>query len=130
MAATSTPDFTVAATVAAASLIVGNGTTATEVSAGITASFTQISVTRPSVPSEPMKSLVKSYPAEDFLPLDTTKDPPWALASFDNSTVCKNDSKINDPIFHRPVSSSIGPTASCPNHSTDFCSWTGIRRKP
>jgi hypothetical protein len=48
-------------------LIVGKGTTATEVSAGRTASFTQISVTRPKVPSDPINSFVKSYPAEDFL---------------------------------------------------------------
>lgn len=47
--------------------MVGNGTTATEVSAGMTASLRQTSVTIPSVPSDPMNNFVKSYPADDFL---------------------------------------------------------------
>ena len=48
----------------------GKGTTATDVSAGMTASLTQISVTIASVPSDPIRSFVKSYPAEDFLSSD------------------------------------------------------------
>ena len=87
IAATSTPALTVAATVLAASyvlvlvdkgrrggtLIVGKETTATEVSAGMTANLTQISVTMPNVPSDPMNNFVKSYPAEDFL-ISTTSN--------------------------------------------------------
>jgi hypothetical protein len=52
---------------AAASRIVGNVTTATLVSCGITVSFRVISVTRPRVPSDPTKRFVRLYPAEDFL---------------------------------------------------------------
>lgn len=52
---------------AAASRIVGKVTTATLVSCGITASFRVISVTRPRVPSEPMKRFVRLYPADDLL---------------------------------------------------------------
>lgn len=53
--------------VSAASRIVGNVTTATLVTSGMTASFKVISVTSPSVPSEPTKSWFRLYPADDFL---------------------------------------------------------------
>jgi len=47
--------------------MVGKGTTATEVSAGMTASLRHASVTIPNVPSDPTNNLVRSYPADDFL---------------------------------------------------------------
>jgi hypothetical protein len=67
IAATGTPVRRTFDAAAAASRIVGKVTTATLVSWGTTASFSVISVTRPRVPSEPMKRLVKLYPAEDLL---------------------------------------------------------------
>jgi hypothetical protein len=67
MAATGIPARITFEAAAAASRIVGNVTTATLVSCGITASFKVISVTNPSVPSEPMKRFVRLYPAEDLL---------------------------------------------------------------
>ncbi len=66
MAATGTPARMILAAAAAASRIVGKVTTATLVSCGMTASFKVISVTMPSVPSEPTKRPVKLYPAEDL----------------------------------------------------------------
>src|SRR4051794_23230183 len=44
----------------------GNVQTATLVETGLTVTFSVASVTRPRVPSDPMKSLVRSYPAELF----------------------------------------------------------------
>jgi hypothetical protein len=67
MAATGIPARITFDAAAAASRIVGNVTTATLVSCGITVSFRVISVTSPSVPSDPMKRFVRLYPAEDLL---------------------------------------------------------------
>ena len=67
IAATGIPARNTLEAAAAASRIVGKVTTATLVSCGTTASFKVISVTMPSVPSEPTKRLVRLYPAEDFL---------------------------------------------------------------
>lgn len=63
MAATWIPALITEAAAAAASLIEGNVTTATEFSWGTTASFNVISVTSPSVPSEPTKRELRLYPA-------------------------------------------------------------------
>lgn len=67
MAATGIPALMILDAAAAASRIVGKVTTATLVSCGITASLRVISVTNPSVPSEPTNRFVRLYPAEDFL---------------------------------------------------------------
>jgi hypothetical protein len=67
IAATGIPARSTLDAAAAASRIVGNVTTATLVSCGMTANLRVISVTIPSVPSEPMKRFVKLYPAEDLL---------------------------------------------------------------
>lgn len=83
----------------AASLIVGNVVTATPVSSGIRANFRVASVTKPSVPSEPVKRPFRLYPAEDFLDSNQTimmpaKDRinlPWPLSSFDHSPIREDD---------------------------------------
>jgi hypothetical protein len=67
MAATGMPARITLDAAAAASRIVGKVTTATLVSCGITVNLSVISVTKPSVPSEPIKRFVRLYPAEDFL---------------------------------------------------------------
>ena len=67
IAATGTPVLMTLEAAAAASRIVGNVTTATLVSSGITASLRVISVTSPRVPSDPTKSPLRLYPADDFL---------------------------------------------------------------
>jgi hypothetical protein len=67
IAATGIPARMTFEAAAAASRIVGNVTTATLVSWGITANLSVISVTMPSVPSEPMKRFVRLYPAADLL---------------------------------------------------------------
>jgi hypothetical protein len=59
IAATGTPARSTFEAAAAASRIVGKVTTATLVSCGTTASLRVISVTMPSVPSEPMKRFVR-----------------------------------------------------------------------
>lgn len=66
-AATWTPERIIFEAAAAASLIVEKVTTPTLVSAGMTASFSVTSVTKPSVPSEPMNRLLRLYPADVFL---------------------------------------------------------------
>jgi len=59
IAATGTPTRITFEAAAAASRIVGNVTIATLVSSGITASLSVISVTKPRVPSDPIKRFVK-----------------------------------------------------------------------
>lgn len=59
IAATGTPARRTLEAAAAASRIVGNVTTATLVSWGMTANFNVISVTMPNVPSEPTKRFVR-----------------------------------------------------------------------
>ena len=67
IAATGIPARMTFEAAAAASRMVGNVTTATLVSSGITVNFSVISVTIPRVPSEPMNKLVRLYPAADLL---------------------------------------------------------------
>lgn len=66
IAATGIPACMTSAAAEAASLIVGNVTTATDKSSGITVSLRVASVTKPRVPSEPTKRPLRLYPADDL----------------------------------------------------------------
>lgn len=116
IAATGIPARITLEAAAAASRIVGNVTTATLVSSGITANFSVISVTIPKVPSEPTNRFVKLYPAADLLIRVSTSANqcpstlPRPSPSFNNGTVGENDSEINNPVFHGPIPNSVCAT--------------------
>lgn len=128
IAATGTPALMIFEAAAAASRIVGNVTTATLVSCGMTASFKVISVTSPRVPSDPTKRFVRLYPAEDFLKFHQFEiEPcvggyrriPRTFTSFDHCTIGKNNSHVNDPVLHSAIAHGIGATTICPDHTAN-----------
>lgn len=116
MAATGIPARMTFEAAAAASRMVGNVTTATLVSSGITVNFSVTSVTIPKVPSEPMNKLVKLYPAADLLRMVSSCGTfydgciPRASPSFDDASIRKDDGKVDNPIFHSPIPHSICAT--------------------
>lgn len=117
IAATGIPARMTFEAAAAASRMVGKVTTATLVSWGITVNLSVISVTIPRVPSEPMNKFVKLYPAADLLMQVSLGGPPSIRyiprpsSGLDDASVGKNDSEVDDPIFHSPVPDGIRPAA-------------------
>lgn len=139
IAATGTPVRSTLEAAAAASRIVGKVTTATLVSCGTTANLRVISVTIPSVPSEPIKRLVRLYPADDLLlqvryvynvapPQDYL---PWTTSRFDDRSVCKHNCQVDNPVLHRAISYGISPTVGLllANHPLPI-GWTHLQDVP